>query len=130
MLNWLRRRIAARQTRTFQYWDGHRLQSVDPITVLRDLRAHSDFNWQKDPELAEAGDEPAFARCIAATREIFGIEAWDGRAGLTEDQTWSVLLSFAGYLMQQKKSGSLPPSGQPLTEPQDSATSDTRADSV
>lgn len=130
MLNWLRRRIAARQTRIFQFWDGRTLRRIDPIPVLRELRSAEDFNWQTDPERAENGDEAAFARCIAATRQAFNITAWDGRAGLTEDQTWTVLLSFAGYLIGQKKSGSTPPSGPLPTEPQDSETSDTKDDLV
>lgn len=129
MLNWLRRRIAARERRTFQFWDGHTLRAVDPLPVLRSLRSHPEFNWQQDPELADNGDEAAFERCVAAARDIFEIPTWDGRVGLTEDQTWAVLVAFAVYLGEQKKSGSTPPSTPQPTEPPHSETSDTRGGS-
>jgi hypothetical protein len=134
-LNWLRRRVASSQStqrQIFRYWDGQRLRSIDPIVATRGLLAVEGFDWRLDPKRIDRGDEEALERTVAATREIFGVTGWiddSSGGGLTEQETLSLLISFALYLTALKKSGSRYPILPPPTELEPLESSVTSAES-
>lgn len=111
MLNWLRRRLSDRQRKIFRYWDGQRLRAVDPVVVTRELLGAADFNWSQDPLTIETGvtrelREQAISRTVSAVRQAFALPVpVDGTRGLVETEVIGLLVLFADYIRQQKKSG-------------------------
>jgi hypothetical protein len=120
--NWLLRRLAAPQRNTFAYFDGRRLRSIDPLVAYRRLTSFEGFDWDRDPERVANGNDKAMERTVEAVRSTFGVPAWtdDGESGLTEEETYMLLISFVEYMVEQKKSGSLFPILPERTEPEPS----------
>jgi len=104
-----------RQRAIFSFWDGARLKRVDPLVVHRAMWSHPTCRIEADFKAADNGDNEAFDRIIAMTREIFGVSAWSEETeGLTIGETRALLLEFLAYVDVKKKAPeSLPPASPP-----------------
>ena len=128
MLNWFRRWKNNRNRAIFSFWDGAKQRVIDPLTAWRALRAHPDFDPERDIEGIRQDDEQALSHTLAAVREAFGVKAFaDG--GLTEAETLALLAEFMAYIGAVKKNTSPPPISQPPTEARSSEASTTKPDS-
>lgn len=127
-LNLLRRWIIERRRAIFRYWDGRRLRKIDPMEVLRALRADKNYDQAAHLPLVDAGDEDAIRITANAVRSAFGAPAFaDG--GLSELELCGVLVDFLTFLATLKKSTDTPQSSpqaveplQPLHSPEDDST--------
>lgn len=117
MFNWFRRWRHNRRRAIFQFWDGRTLRRVDPQVVWRALKNHPEFNIDRDLEFHDAGHDDATQLCIAATRAAFGVLEFDGRSGLTEDETIELLGNFGAWTAAVKKNISPPPISSPTSTP-------------
>ena len=122
------RRLQNRSRRIFKYWDGSRTRSSDPMTVLRVLDQHPEFDMDITPKLMEAPDVSVMleetAKTADATRQAFEIPVYDGHRGLTEGELANLLFDFFAYMNELKKSGSDTQTLQPSMESEPSAESD------
>lgn len=109
----------------FAFWDGRRLQRVDPLVVYRQLSLDPEFNWDEDPKLIDSGDEKmslaAMQRTASAVRRSFGVGEYDGRQGMTEAECVQLLVTFCEAMQTLKKNTSLSPISR---EPTESGSSD------
>jgi hypothetical protein len=125
MFNWLRRWKNNRNRAIFSFWDGSQNRAADPLTAWRALRAHKEFDPERDIEGIRQDNEESLNYTLAAVREAFGVKAFaDG--GLTEAETLALLVQFMGYIGQVKKNISPPQISPPSTEAGSSETSTTK----
>ena len=118
MLNFLRRWVFNRSRQIFRFWDGYCMRGADPIVVLRALLQDPQFDADIHVTAAEAGQLDARDITIAATRRALGVSAWsESTPGLTDMETWTLLVQFLAYCESLKKSGSLFPNLPVPTEP-------------
>ncbi len=126
----LRRWYWNRHRAIFHYHDGHRRCKIDPVAALIALNAHPRYLQDRHILEANEGDPQAIAIMQEAARDVFGVQPFDGRRGLTISETIDLLIGFDNYLLSLKKSGSLsptPPQSTDATYPEssDGTTSDT-----
>lgn len=115
-LSWLRRRKD--DCRVFRYHDGREWVKRDPQVLLRNLLNR--FDPDGDAKRIIAGDEDAWTDSVAAAREVFSLHAWDGRAGLTEEESYEIINQLLDWFIDQKKStatSSSPPQSTESTSP-------------
>lgn len=108
MFNWLRRWRQNRTRAIFRYWDGQAMRSADPITLWRAIKAHPQFNLERDPLMHDAGDDESTVICLNATRDIFGVKPVE-EGGLTETETIDLLGSYFDWINAVKKNISTSP---------------------
>lgn len=116
-----------RQRNIFQFWDGTRYRRIDPIVVYRGLMDHPQFSWDDHPKVAEnissehemlRKDALRSFKVIAdAVREVFGIPHFDGKRGLTEEESLGLFGDFCEYMGLLKKSTDPPQTSPQPTEP-------------
>ena len=94
----------------FRFHDGRQWKFADPWVVTRRLFAHSEFDWDRTPELLHQPDSQTqleAVRLIAlAVRDAFTISPFEQR-GLSEQECVNLLIDFRQYLGDVKKNGSL-----------------------
>ena len=125
MFRWLLDRIRARRSRRqrdlFVYFDGKRTRQIDPMRVHIELDCHPEFRWDLG-NAVDQGETEATQTVLKATREVFGLEAFDeltGR-GLTAQETLAVLYQYTEFIEIVKKKYSPGPTSPPLGEPESS----------
>ena len=116
LLDFLRRWIIERRRAIFRYWDGRRLRKIDPMAVLRALRADKNYDQAVHLPQVDAGDEEAIRITANAVRSAFGAPAFaDG--GLSELELCGVLVDFLTFLATLKKSTDTPQNSPEAAEP-------------
>lgn len=111
--NAFERWVIDRRRAIFRFWDGRRVRGVDPIAVVRALRADDEYDEETHLKLADAGHDDAIRITAAAVRRAFGMAGFAG-GGLTDLECLAVLLQFLNYLTDlKKKIGLLPNSPEP-----------------
>lgn len=126
IFNWLRGR-AARQRRTlFEFWDGKRFRLADPWPIYRQIYSDDEFVIGGGPDnpadmlaAATALDEPEFSKAVACARRAFKVEPLDdrGRGGLTETETFALMIDFLEWCDELVKKNVGLPTLSPPTEP-------------
>ncbi len=122
--NLLARCIPSKSSRDiFCYWDGRSHRRIDPMVVYRRVQSHPTYNAEIHPALAESGDFNAFTIMVNATRDVLDVKPFDEATGkgLTESETVQLMVQFADFTMDQKKSistspTSLLPTDQPVLD--------------
>lgn len=115
LLGWWRRSREEKNRRIFRYWDGLRWRRKDPIEIMRALIEHPTFDGETDPVLAVEGKGrialEASARCRQAVQEIFEAQPYNEKTGkgLTEGESYGLLMQFGEYTGALKKNGNEPP---------------------
>lgn len=113
MFNWLRRRFEDRRKAVFSYWDGKRVRRIDPMVVIRRLRAHPEFDWSRTPKQIDSRDEvtrlEGFDLTADAVSQAFEVQRFDGTSGQTETELVSLLIEFNAWLTDCKKKASSSP---------------------
>lgn len=113
----------------FKFFDGERERAVDPLVIMRRMRAtgcdfqaeHAFLNQTEQPELAEA----AWSTLVAMARDVFGLKPLsdDCQAGggicrgLTEQESFDVFDRFGEFIDGLKKNTNPKPTSQPSSEP-------------
>lgn len=120
------------QREIFRYWDGLRWRAIDPMVVFRSMSSHPEFNPEVHIPLLASDNlelqQQAAPIAVAATRQIFGIEAFaDGHeGGLTELETLAVLNDFCEFADGLKKNGNGQQTSPVAMEPECSGPSATK----
>lgn len=104
-----------RNREIFRYWNGSEEVGIDPLSAVRALHTHPEFNAEIHPVAAGTGDSEAIDICLRASREVFGVEAWreeDGKEyGLTEIETIDLIHELGDWLNNVKKNSRMKPIG-------------------
>ena len=97
--------LSPRNRGLFRYFDGVKIQTIDPIAVLQAYEAHAEFRFDKHPEKVREGDAEAIRIVLDATRNAFNVPAFTqvGLPGLTQKETIELFESFVSYSSAQKK---------------------------
>ncbi len=105
---WADRRFSrsARARGLFEFFDGKRMRTVDPIEVLTKMEEHKEFRFDVHPSGVGDGDKEAIAITVRAVREAFGIPAFSntGAPGLSTQECLRLFNSFSLWVAVQKKS--------------------------
>lgn len=110
-----RRRNAARFI--FEYWDGRKRRSADPVVVWRNLHDDPELVIPGDLEAADAGDIEASAKVVQAVRRAFDVTGWtEDEDGLTESECLQLLVDFHTFTESLKKNTDATPTSQPPLE--------------
>jgi hypothetical protein len=137
MYSLLHRIFRPRRRDIFNYWDGQRKRSIDPLVAYHRMIAHESCRVRDDLATVDLSsrkpDDPALAaEAWAATervqqmiRDMFGVKVLaDG--GLTQYECDDLLADFLNYMERVKKKRNPSPPPSPSTESPSSARSATK----
>lgn len=111
-----------RERALFRFWDGTGWRSIDPWRTWRAVQNCKTFSFANQLFLVDAGEDQETNACIAALCEIFGVQRFDGTAGLTDWEILSLYLSLSDYLDALKKNTSPGPTSSPPSDPPSSTS--------
>lgn len=105
---WADRRFSrsARARGLFEFFDGKRMRTVDPIEVLTRMEEHREFRFDVHPRGVGEGDKEAIAITVSAVRDAFGVPAFSnaGAPGLSTQECLRLFNAFSIWVAVQKKS--------------------------
>lgn len=115
--NWWKRRTMAAHRDIFEFWDGQAYRNIDPWRAFRDIRDDAKFNLEEHPELiADSGAEPETTYMALAVCRAFGVERFDGKKGLTDQELMELLTDLVIYLRDLQKKTDFGSTPLPLTD--------------
>ena len=125
---WIRRRRMARRD-LLRFWDGTCHRYGDPYLLWRRLAHHPTVTLDEDLwEKADNGDEPEATTLVETIAEVFEVQRFDGKEGLTDWEIISLYVKLMDYLEEVKKKLGQSPTSLPPTE-SESSTAQEAADS-
>ncbi len=89
----------------FRYWDGSTYREVDPFVIGIAYYEDEEYDSDKHPKLAAAGDTDALAVTERAARRIFELPPWDEATatGLTGLDVINVHVEYWDFVEDVKK---------------------------
>jgi len=117
------------QTKIFKYFDGKKLQGVDPLDIQLKF-SKSKVDWDDLSFRAQAGETDAIEEIVNSFRSILGLHVYDAETdtGLTSMKVLETFQQFGEYMAELKKNTEFATESSPSKE--DSPSTPMNASSV